>query len=111
MEMTTLDKIFEEVWRIEGKAEVTHPQTQTVENSVLKMMEELGEIAEGVLSLNGYKKKAEDMFAAVNENLDEECVDLMIMSMVFAKKRKLTIERLAPIFEKKFAKWQRKYVK
>ena len=97
----TFDQIFSDINLIANTKE-----RKSTQELALKAGEEVGELQEAVLSAThapgcGYKNKTWD-------DVDEEAVDVIIISLATALKGAGSLERLKPIFERKMAKWQEK---
>jgi len=97
----TFDEIIKEIASI-----TTRVEKKTIQELALKTSEEVGELAQAVLSVTSapgcrYKQKTWD-------DVDEEAVDVVICAFATALKGAPDPERLKTIFERKMAKWKEK---
>lgn len=76
--------------------------------SLIKLGEETGELNEAYLRSIGYKKgKDTDALS----DMQEECVDSLIMVLDIANKLKISKPQLYKLLDKKLDKWESKYTK
>lgn len=80
----------------------------SIPTSLIKLGEEVGELNEAYLRSIGYKKEKE---SDANQDLKEECVDVLIMALDIANKLDMTKTELYDLFDKKLDKWESKYCK
>ena len=104
-----MNSALDEVLRLEKKAKEIRPEKQTIENCVLKIMEELGELATDILKIKQFKVNDEDP-EEIRRNLKEEIVDGLIMYMTMVEETNMTKEELMQIFEKKLTKWNKNHL-
>ena len=107
MKIANLSEAMVKVWELQTRACKIKPKP--IEKNLCKLMEEVGEIAQDVLKLDGYKvnkEKVEDL----RQNLKEEIVDAMVMLMVLAMDAGTTEKEMCTIFEKKLNKWVSKHI-
>ena len=106
--MKNFSEVLKAVFKVEAEAEASGHFS--IETKVLKIVEEVGEVATEVLKLNGYKN-SDEAVEAVKSNLEEEIVDVIMTGMVLAKHVGLNEERMAEIFDMKLKKWRKKHIK
>lgn len=78
-------------------------ESKTIQQITLKLMEEMGEVAEALLSYDqapgcGYKGKSLD-------DLKEEIIDVIIVSFVLTEKLGMEKDEIKEILNRKVAKW------
>jgi NTP pyrophosphatase (non-canonical NTP hydrolase) len=106
--MSNLSSIFTAVCSLQDKSDILRPQP--IERDVLKLTEEVGEIAADVLKLCGYKVTKEDR-VETRENLRGEIADVIIMAMVLAHKSKVTEKELRMKIHEKLQKWEETHIR
>ena len=72
--------------------------------TIVKMQEELGEIAESYLIMTGYKVKKGETYTSALINIREEVVDLMMLTFIMSKSLGLTKEEILRISAEKLQK-------
>lgn len=79
---------------------------KSLEQIVLKLSEETGELAQALLS---YRSASGSEYKNLgSEDVKEECVDVVIVALSMFYKMGGTDEEFAQIFDKKVQKWQDK---
>lgn len=94
---------FEEIQKL------TEIDKKTIEQRVLKLTEETGEVAQAILSNTnacgcGYKNKS-------NHDITEECLDVIIVASSIISQNyenEVDIELIKEIYNKKLGKWKEK---
>lgn len=104
-----MNEVFEEGFRLSQKAEILRPDLQTIENMLLKLGEEYGEICTDILKLKQYKvndEKVED----VEQNTREEAVDMLLMIINIMNKLGMDEKIIVKIAQEKLSKWDTKHL-
>lgn len=102
--ITTMDELWKQVLEIGRISE-----DRSLENPVIKLAEELGEIAAEALKMNGYKN-SNVAYQDSLEHLHEECADLLITLIDVMDKSGMTQEALYKVVPVKLAKWRDKHI-
>ena len=105
--ISNLSQAMEKVMELQKRAIVNKPKP--IEMNLAKLMEEVGEIAQDVLKLDGYKTNNESK-SSIKKNLQEEIADAMVMLFVLSFDTGMSEEKLCKIFEKKLQKWVKKHI-
>ncbi len=104
-----MNDVFEEGFRLSHKAEILRPDLQTIENMLLKLGEEYGELCTDILKLKQYKvnnEKAED----VEQNAKEEAIDILLMIINIMNKLGMDKKDIVDIAQEKLNKWDIKHL-
>lgn len=101
--------IFDEAMRLSAKAEELRGPLQTIENMILKVQEELGELATDVLKMKGYKVNSEDI-EIVAQNAKEEAVDGIIIYLNIIQKLGISKTEFIKLATMKLEKWDSKHL-
>ena len=107
--INSIQDAFDEARRLSKKAEKIRPEKQTIENMILKAMEELGELATDILKLKQYKvndERKEDILA----NAKEEVIDGLAMLINISEKLQISDKEMVKIFRKKLKKWDKSHL-
>jgi NTP pyrophosphatase (non-canonical NTP hydrolase) len=105
----TIQACFDEARRLSKKAERIRPEKSTIENMILKLVEEVGELSCDILKLKQYKvndEKKEDILT----NAKEEVVDCFIILINISEKLDISDEDMVKIFRKKLKKWNKSHL-
>lgn len=105
----TIQACFDEARRLSRKAEKIRPAKQTIENMLLKLMEEVGELSCDILKLKQYKVNTENK-KDILINAKEEVVDCLTMLINISEKLEISDEDLVKIFGKKLKKWNKNHL-
>lgn len=109
MNLNTIEDIFNEAIRLSIKADRLKPETQTIENMLLKLGEEYGEICTDILKLKQYKVNNENP-GHVFENAREEAVDMLLMVINIMNKLGMDTGMIVAIATEKLHKWDTKHL-
>ena len=107
--INTIEGVYDEAMRLSQKADDIRPELQTIENMVLKTMEELGELATDVLKLKGYKVNSENK-DDIRANAREEAVDGILIYLNICKNLGISKEEFIRIATFKLDKWDSKHL-
>lgn len=105
----TIQACFDEARRLSRKAEKIRPDKQTIENMLLKLMEEVGELSCDILKIKQYKVNTEDK-KDVLANAKEEVVDCFAILINISEKLDISDEEMVKIFGKKLKKWDKNHL-
>lgn len=105
----TIQACFDEARRLSRKAEKIRPDKQTIENMLLKLMEEVGELSCDILKIKQYKVNTEDK-KDVLANAKEEVVDCFAILINISEKLDISDKEMAKIFGKKLKKWDKNHL-
>lgn len=105
--MKNIDKLFDEVFATERMA--NEIKGFGIEAKIMKLQEELGELATDHLKLIGYKV-SDDKPKAVKKNMKEEVVDLFIMTLCVGENLGMTKDDFLNIAAKKIKKWNKVHI-
>lgn len=107
--MKNLSQVYKEIQKVSDLAKEVKSSDQTLENKVLKLMEESGELATDTIKLNGYKVSKQSK-KDIEENMEEEIVDVLLVILDIAHQRNMPEKRLGELMKKKLAKWKDKHI-
>ena len=99
-----IDDIFDRAIKLSEKAELLRPNLQIVENILLKLIEEIGELSCGILKLKQYKVNNDCSDDIINNN-KEEIIDCIICCLNIVYKLGISKEEFIEIANKKLDKW------
>lgn len=116
MRLNSFDEVFESIWTLEQKDYDLNMRLSVYDNDkiamackIIKMQEELGELAAGFLKRIGYKKTDESTIDIEN-NIKEEMVDLFIMVVATMQNQGMTHEEILNLIPNKLKKWNIKHL-
>ncbi len=109
IKINSIQDAFDEARRLSRKAEKVRPDKQTIENMLLKTMEELGELATDILKLKQYKVNTENK-EDITKNAKEEVIDCFAMLINISEKLNISDKEMVKIFRKKLAKWNKSHL-
>ena len=95
-----MDKLIDKILQISNEKEGKTKLQLTV-----KIMEELGELAEAMLShenITGSEYKNKDI-----DHVKEEVIDVIIVAFALTAKLEMTTDEIKSIIERKLVKWQK----
>jgi NTP pyrophosphatase (non-canonical NTP hydrolase) len=107
--MKTLTQVYKEIREASDLAKKVKPNEQTLENKVLKLMEESGELATDTIKLNGYKVSKQSR-EEIEENMKEEIVDVLLVILDIAHQRNMSEKEISHLMKMKLIKWLDKHI-
>lgn len=109
VKINNIQAAFDEARRLSKKAQKIRPEKQTIENMLLKLMEEVGELSCDILKMKQYKvnnEKKEDVLI----NAKEEVIDCFTMLINIAENLEISDKDMTKIFAKKLKKWDKSHL-
>lgn len=110
MNSNSIEWVYDEAIHLSEVAEIIRPDPQTIENMIMKAMEELGELSTDILKLKDYKVNDENK-DEIRQNAKEEAIDGILIYLNICNKLGITKDEFVEIATRKLKKWNSKHLK
>lgn len=109
MEFNDLDDVLVRIYTLEALGEQKRGERRSIFKHLAKLTEEVGELSEALLEIDGYKTNSKDK-NGLHLEAKKEVIDILIMGFVIAGQLGMSREEILSLFEEKLDKWMKKHI-